>query len=217
MEKLQAAPATSDAYVAVDVVSLRPMMGMIQMMAQQAPPEVQPLLEIPNLATAAELTFDVSSPSPITLVVHANDDASAERLESILKQSGSDAQMPPSENSAEATVAEDPVAKAVAAYSKRFKETFVAPKREGSKLTFFQTDGADAHEKQLVLATMLGLAIGKASSMLEAQHGPPGMPPGAPFGEGGPTPQGAPGEEGRAPQGVPTDQQRPGSEPRGHR
>ena len=200
LDRVLAAPADSDAYLAVDVVSLRPMMGMVQMYAQQLPPDAQQFLEIPNLASAAELTLSAASPNPVTLVVHANDDASAEQLESLI-QKGIQMQQAQLEAEAATGDAGDPVAQAWSAYSKRTSGDW-APQREGAKLTFFRTDGADARERQLVLAATLGYLAGKISAAM-AMGGT--EQPGGDF-------PGIPGEEGMLPPGAGRDGERPGED-----
>ena len=57
LDRVRDVPAGSDLYVAIDVATLRPLIQMAMAQARaQAPPDVQPLLDAPNLIAAAELT-----------------------------------------------------------------------------------------------------------------------------------------------------------------
>ncbi len=167
IDRVHAAPPGSDLYVAVDVAALRPLMAVGLMQAAQqlppgTPPEVQQFFEAPNLISAAELTFNVSASGPMSLVVHANDDASAERLEQLvdagmqLYQSQLKAQM-----AAQAT-GDDPIAQAMARYMERMSVQWAdsfRPQREGAKLTFFKTEGDDPAKQQLTQVAVIGILV----------------------------------------------------------
>ncbi|MEX0641937.1 MAG: DUF1559 domain-containing protein, partial [Pirellulales bacterium] len=167
IDRVHAAPAGSDLFAAVDVAAIRPVMAMGLMAAAQkmplgAPPEVQQLFEAPNLISAAELTINLSGNGSTSLVVHANDEASAERLEQLvdsemkLYQSQMKGQM-----AAQAT-GDDPVAQAMSRYMERMSSRQMEafhPTREGAQLTFFKSDSTNSQQQQLTQVAIIGILV----------------------------------------------------------
>ena len=75
--RLANVPAGDDLYVAADIAALRPLIAIALMQAKDVPPELKPLLDMPNLISSVDLTFNLTHEAPSQLIVHANDDASA--------------------------------------------------------------------------------------------------------------------------------------------
>jgi hypothetical protein len=154
----------NDLYAAVDIESLRPliMMGLAQVQAQgQVPPDAQPFLEVPNLLKAAELTLNLAG-APISFVVHANDEADAEKLESLVAEANRKSQEHMKAQFAQFAMSEDPVERALAQYMERvsgsWSERF-APQRDGATLVYFKTDGENAGQQQLLSIAVIGILV----------------------------------------------------------
>jgi type II secretory pathway pseudopilin PulG len=167
IDRVLAAPAGSDLYAAVDMAAIRPLMaiGLLQAAQQMppgTPPEVQQFFEAPNLISAAELTLNFSTSGPVALVVHANDDAAAEKLESMvdtgmkLYQGQLQAQM------AAQAASGDSIQQALAQYTERMSGQWAStfrPTREGAALTFFKTDGEAGAQQQLTQVAIIGILV----------------------------------------------------------
>jgi hypothetical protein len=163
LDRVKSVPAGNDLYVAVDVGSLRPliMLGLAQAQAQgEIPPDVQPFLEAPNLISAAELTLNLSG-APMSLVVHANDDGDAQKLQSLLADASETYQERMSEAFAQQAASDDPVEQATARYMQRVSGRWVEPfmpERDGASLTFFKSEG-DASQQQLTNVAIIGILV----------------------------------------------------------
>jgi hypothetical protein len=163
LDRVRNVPAGSDLYVAVDVATLRPLiqMGLMQARAQ-APPDVQPLLDAPNFIAAAELTVNLSAPGSTSLVMHGNDEAAAQQLETLLSDASRKYQEKMRAQFAEQAASEDPVQRAFAQYAERvsgkWSEPFM-PKRAGSSLTFFETDSRQDAKQQLTTVAVIGILV----------------------------------------------------------
>jgi hypothetical protein len=162
-DRVRQNPAGSDLYLAVDIAAVRPMAGMyLGMMKAQVPPDVQPFFDLPNLLAAAELTVNLTADGPTSLVAHANDDAAAEQVMTLLNDASEKYKSNLKAQLAEQASSEDPVERAWAAYAERVSNNWmspVMPVRDGSKLTIFHSDGLDESQKRMVVAG-LGIAAG---------------------------------------------------------
>jgi hypothetical protein len=153
----------NDLYAAIDIESLRPliMMGLAQAQGK-VPPDLQPLLEVPNLLSAAELTFNLSG-APISLVAHANDEADAQKLEALMAEANRKSQEQLKAQFAQYAMSEDPVERALAQYMERVSGTWserFAPQREGASLVYFRTDADDSsQQKQLLNVAVIGILV----------------------------------------------------------
>jgi hypothetical protein len=162
IDRVRGAAAGSDLYVAVDLASLRPFMEMGIAQAQSTgkiPPEATKFLEIPKLVSAAELTLNVSSPGMTSLVIHANDDAAAGQLETLLNQASQQNQDAATNNrySREQPQGYDAISQAMAQYQERMAQPF-RPQRVGTSITLFQLDGHNPAQQQLVNLAIGGVA-----------------------------------------------------------
>lgn len=161
IDRVQSVPAGSDLYMAVDVASLRPMiqMGMAQA-AANVPDEAKPFLEMPNLIAAAELTVNISSAGPISLVAHANDEAAAQQVETIILDSLQKYQERGRAQFAAQAASDDPIQRAFAQYNERLSSHWVSrltPQREGASLTLFKTE--DASKQQVASIAVIGILV----------------------------------------------------------
>jgi prepilin-type processing-associated H-X9-DG protein len=136
-------------------------MGLAQA-ASQLPENVRPLMEIPNLLAAAELTLNLTGPGPTSLVMHANNEEDAAKLETILNETSRKFQEDLKAQLA-ANPSEDPLERAVGEYALRMtaKQMEMLPKRDGTKFTYFHSDGLDESQKKMLVA-----GLGMAGSML---------------------------------------------------
>jgi mono/diheme cytochrome c family protein len=162
LDRAHAAPAGGDLYVAVDLASLRPFIEMGIAQAQtsgKVPPEATKYLEIPKLISAAELTFNMSTPGTTSLVIHANDDAAAGQLETLLNEASSNQNQDAYSNpyGREQSESYNPVSQAWTQYTERMAQPF-RPQRSGSSITLFQLDGQNPAQQQLVNIAIGGLA-----------------------------------------------------------
>ncbi len=164
LDRVRQAPAGSDLYVAIDVASLRPMAGMYLGMAKtQAPADFQPFFDLPNFITAAELTLNLSGSGPTSLVAHADDEAAAEQVMTLIADANQKYQANLKAQLAEQAASEDPIERAFAQYAERVSAKWMTPfmpTRDGASLTLFHRDGLDESQKMMLVA-----AIGIAAAM----------------------------------------------------
>jgi hypothetical protein len=159
LDRVRGVPAGSDVYVAVDVAALK---GLFQMGLAQAgsqlPPDMQPLMELPNLISAAELTVNFTTTGPTSLVVHANDEAAAQQVETLLNTISAKYQENLKAQLSEQAASADPIERAWAQYIERVSagSSQFMPTREGSTLTLFHRDAMTEEEKKLII-NMVGM------------------------------------------------------------
>lgn len=175
IDRLRDVPAGYDLYLAVDIASLRPLIQMATSgMPAEIPANIKPLLDAPNLTAAAELTFNISTPGPTSLVLHANDDAAAQQLETMLQDAAKKYQ--PAAPEAEQVAFDDPVAQAMMHYRERLSRPFT-PQRNGASVTLFHLDGQTPGQQQLAAVAVIGAAIALTAPALqkarEATQPPP--------------------------------------------
>ena len=162
--------AGSDLYLAVDLATLRPLIGAgLAMAAAQVPPEMQPFLEAPNLMSLVELTLNLSNSGPTSLVIRANDEAAAQRL---VKLAGDAVDLWRQQMLAavEAEMAragneDDPIAQAYLRYMKRMAEMPVESlpiEQDGTTVTVFHAVAGDSQQQQLVTVAVIGVLVGAA-------------------------------------------------------
>lgn len=168
LDRVRNVPDGSDFYLTVDVAMLRPMINPILAMVvmkqgDKFPEELRPLLETPNLISAAELTFNLSNTKPSSLVVHGNDEASAQKLQSIVDHTLELAQADMKADIAKQFGSDDPVERAYANYMQRMSDQwidFIRPVRQESTLTIFRTSDNDpATQLQLTNTAVIGVLV----------------------------------------------------------
>jgi hypothetical protein len=191
IERLNAVAPNSDLYLGIDIARLRPFIQMaLPQAAAKTPPQFKELLELPNLIAQAELTVNVSNPGPTSLVLHCNDDAAAQKLETIMQQmrqrfDGADQSEQPAANT--------PAAQAAARYFQRLMQPF-QPQRSGADITVFNLDGQNPAHQQLVSFGVTFVSLGAAAGIQAAQQA--GMQAQGARNAGGPSAAGAPGQFG---------------------
>jgi hypothetical protein len=159
IDRLNTAPAGSDLYVALDLASLRPFleMGMAQAKASgKVPPQGEKFLELPKLISAAELTLNLTGAGPMSLVVHANDEAAAQQLETLLNEVSNNPTAAPTDRYAAES---DPVAQAITQYVERFSQPF-KPQLNGTSVTLFRVEAQSAAHQQLASLAVFGIGAG---------------------------------------------------------
>jgi hypothetical protein len=157
--------------VAVVVATLRPLVNPLIAMAvakegKDFPEEMRPLLEAPNLIAAAELTLNVTNAKSSSLVVHSNDEASAQKLESIVDQVAKFYQAQMKAETDKLLASKDPIEHAYGQYMQRISEewtTAATPVRQGATFTLFRTPETTSPEyqqqQQLMNIAVIGVLV----------------------------------------------------------
>lgn len=161
MDRVHNLPGGNDLYVALDVATLRPMISpllamVVMQQGEKFPAQFRPLLETPNLISAAELTFNLSNVGPSSLAVHCNDEASARKLQSIVDSVLESAQAEMKAEIAAQLESDNPVERAYGSYLQRMSEQWIdviRPDREGPTLIVFRTMGGEAAGQQQLTST----------------------------------------------------------------
>jgi hypothetical protein len=145
-------------YLALDVAAIRPLM---QMGLAQVPPSVQPaakqFLDALNLVTSAELTVNVVTPGPTSLVVQGNDEPAAQQIETMLQEA---AQKMRTTGTPEqpGPPADDPVQQAMGRYKERMLQ-HLQPLRNGTSVTCMKIDGQDPSQRLIIGIAMAQLTV----------------------------------------------------------
>jgi type II secretory pathway pseudopilin PulG len=96
------------------------------------------------------------------LVVHGNDEAGAQQLETLLSDASRKYQEKMRANFAEQAASEDPVERAFAQYAERvsgrWSEPFM-PTRSGTSLTFFNVENQQNAQQQLTTVAVIGILV----------------------------------------------------------
>jgi hypothetical protein len=165
-------PGGNDLYLAVDVTALQPLMqmGMAQAPAK-LPPQAKQAVEALKTVSAAELTLNLVAAGPVSLVVHANDEAAAQQIEAFLQEGVKQYQTPP--NPA-APGGDDTIQQAMGRYKERMSKAIV-PSRNGVVVTCLHIDAQDQAQRQFVGGVIAGYAAASAMPMMQkAPMAPPG-------------------------------------------
>jgi hypothetical protein len=188
-------PGGNDLYLAVDVTALQPLMqiGMAQAPAKM-PPQAKQAMEALKTVSAAELTLNLVAAGPVSLVVHANDEAAAQQIEAFLQEGVKQYQTPPSPGG---PGGDDTIQQAMGRYKERMSKAIV-PSRNGTVVTCLHIDAQDQAQRQFVGGLIAGYAAASAMPMMQkapmaapAPTGDPNaVPPqaAAPAGAGGAPP-----------------------------
>ncbi len=163
VDRIRSVPGGNDLYAVVDIESLRPILQLVLAQAQaNVPPDYQQFLQAPNLMKAYELTFNLSG-HPIAMVLHANDEAAAQQLETLVAESNRKSQEQLKAVFAAQATSEDPVQRALAQYVERLSNSWMegfAPQREGASLVYFKSGGENsAEQKQLLNVAFMGVLV----------------------------------------------------------
>ncbi len=168
MDRIREMPEGSDLFVAVDVASLRPLLSMfLAQVPADAPPAAKQLSEVPNLVSAAELTLNVSNPGPMSLVFQCDDDAAAQKLETILHDIKQEANIA---NPTEQPGAHTSTMQAVTRYMDRVLQPF-QPQRNGNSITCFRLEKQNPGHQQLVSSmVVLYASLAAVAPFLKTKH-----------------------------------------------
>lgn len=190
LDRVREVPAGSDLYLAVDVASLR---GVVPLMLGQAqitmPPDAKQVLDS---AAALELTVNLVTRGPISMVVHCNDEAAAQQIEAFLSAAKQNfAAASPGEQPA----GENPIEQAKAQFRERMYQRF-QPQRNGASITCLNIAAEDPVQPQLFGIVVGAILATKAAPAIEAAQQAVGQSPGGP---GIPTTEGSPAPPSAAP------------------
>jgi hypothetical protein len=163
VERAQKVTGGNDLYAAVNVTSLRPLvqLGLAQS-REPIPPQAKPFLDALNLIDTAELTVNLSKAGTTSLVAHANDEAAAEQIETLLADAAAQYKEQMTAALAKQKESDDPVERATAQYAERMSGRWTQPfmpTREGADLVFFRADGSNSQQQQLVSVAVIGILV----------------------------------------------------------
>lgn len=168
VEHAGALPGGHDLYAVVDIAALRPMivpwLGVAAIRQGDAfPEEAKPLLEVPNLISAADLAINITNSSPTLLALHANDAKSADRLEELYSLAKQIQQKRALEGAAQLQQSNDPIRQAFGKYIERVTKANVEVhhwERRGDNLILLKVESGDhSAQTQLVLAAVGGIVV----------------------------------------------------------
>src|SRR5690606_1773783 len=113
--------------------------------------------------SSIDLAFNITNPGPTLLVIHANDAASADRLEALYDLAQEIQRKNTAKNAAELQKSDDPIQRAFGDYLERISKSNFEPykyQRHGDDLILFQLDGSDTSpQNQLVLVAVSGILV----------------------------------------------------------
>jgi hypothetical protein len=157
------APGGSDLYVAVSVTMLRPLMQMgLAQSREPIPPDAKPFLDALNLIDAAELTLNLSRPGTTSLVAYANDEAAAQKVETLISEAAAKVKEKMSADVAKLKASEDPIERAMAQYTERVSGRWAQPfmpQRAGAQLTFISVENGNSQQQQMMNVAVVGILV----------------------------------------------------------
>jgi prepilin-type processing-associated H-X9-DG protein len=168
VDRVSGLPSGDDLYAVVDVASLRPIVGPLLKAAvaqpnANFPEEARPFLEVLDLVSAVDLSVNLTNKNPSILAIHANDAASADRLEQLYDLAKAMQRKQALEGAAQLKQSQDPIQRAVGNYVERVSQmTSDAYKieRRGENLILFQTTLVDGSpQNQLVMVAVTGILV----------------------------------------------------------
>jgi prepilin-type processing-associated H-X9-DG protein len=168
LERVAGLPGGNDLYAMIDVESLRPLIvpWMNVAVAQKEvnfPEEAKPFLEIPNLIASIDLAFNITNPGPTLLALHADNAASADRLEALYDLAQDLQRQNAAKNAAELQKSNDPIQRAFGDYLERMsKSNFDTYKyqRHDDDLILFEIDGSNTSpQNQMIIVAVTGILV----------------------------------------------------------
>lgn len=168
LDRVRELPGGDDLYAVVDVASLRPLVvpWMNVAVAQQRdqfPAEAKPFLEIPDLVASVDLALNITNSSPTVMVIHANDAASADKLDSLYELGMELQRKQARAEAAQLLASHDPLERAMGKYIERMSNTSVDAykyERHGDDLILFELSAANSSpQAQLVMVAMSGVLV----------------------------------------------------------
>jgi hypothetical protein len=188
IDRVREVPSGSDLYAAIDVASLRGAVPLFMgTMGKSLPPAAQQAVSIlqPWLdqTAAMELTVNLVTRGPVAFVLHGNDEAAAQQLETMMTavtdkvNAATPGEQPPEI---------DPFAQARTQYVERMKQR-IRPQRNGTSVTWLRIESDDPLQPQL-----FGMVVGAALVGIGQSSTQP-VPPSAVPPPSGPETAAAPG------------------------
>ncbi len=168
LERLGELPGGDDLYAVVDVAALRPLVVpwlnvAVMQQREKFPEEAKPFLELPNLISAIDLAFNITNRSPTLLALHANDAASADRLEKLYDLGQELQRKNAAASAAKLQQSDDPIERAFGKYVERMANTTTETykyERSGDNLVLFQMTGTDGSpQSQLIMIAVVGMLV----------------------------------------------------------
>ncbi|MGD9636218.1 MAG: DUF1559 domain-containing protein, partial [Pirellulales bacterium] len=158
----------NDLYAMIDVESLRPLIvpWLSVAVAQKGvnfPAEAKPFLELPNLIAAIDLAFNVTNSSPTLLAIHANDAASADKIESLYHLAEDMQRKNVATEAAKLQQSDDPIQRALGKYLERMSKSNVETytyQRHGDDLILLKIDSSTASpQNQMIIVAVTGILV----------------------------------------------------------
>jgi type II secretory pathway pseudopilin PulG len=165
VERIRDVPAGDDLYLACDLTAFRPLIALALAAAPKIPDEVRPYVDMPNLIDSAELSFNLTHDAVTQLIVHANDEASAEKLLERTKAAGQLWQDKFTEQMRQEVAKnpemQGPIGDAYLKYLDRIRH---APpqwqmERAGSDISLFHFRPGNTPQQQLVMIAVIGILV----------------------------------------------------------
>ena len=163
-EWLATGPADDFAALA-DLQMLRPLIQMgVAGAALEVPPEYHKFLDVPALLSRIEARLNVSGAGPVELVVDANDETDAVRVEELIDDAFELYEAQVAAMAEELLASDDPVEQAMGRYQLRVAPAMAEnfrPQREGSRFTLFTTEGMSDNPRanQLMAIATVGILV----------------------------------------------------------
>jgi type II secretory pathway pseudopilin PulG len=178
LKRIREVPAGDDLYLACDLAAFRPHIAMALASAPKIPDEAKPYLDMPNLIDGAELSLNLTHDAISQLIVHANDEASAEKLITQAKAAG-DAWQDQFAEQMRQEVAKNPALQGPIgdAYLKYLNRIRHSPppslwhmEHAGSDITLFQFHGGNSPQQQLVTVSVIGILVALLLPAIQASR-----------------------------------------------
>ena len=150
-----------DLLVIVDATTIRPFINMGLAQAK-LPPELTPLLQIPNLLKLVELRLNLSRSAVSELVITANDEEDAAKIIEIYNAARQTMSDKVAEESRKALASDDPVEQAAGRYSQRMSKMWDSQFRltqDKNRVVLFQGDFSKSEGNQLTYAATMGVLV----------------------------------------------------------
>jgi type II secretory pathway pseudopilin PulG len=167
IERLRDLPAGDDIYLASDVAAFRPLIALSIANAPKIPDEVRPYVEMPNLIECAELSINLTHDAVSQLIIHANDEASADKLVAQAKTAGEMWQDKIIEQMrgevAKNPAMQGPIGDAYLKYLERIRHAQQPAlwhlERAGSDISLFNFRPGNSPQQQLVMVAVIGILV----------------------------------------------------------
>ena len=162
LKAIAAAAQRDDLIVLLDLAAVRPF---IQMGIAQAnmPPEAEPLVDVVNLVSRAELRINLSGSGATELAVTANDEADAEAILQIYNDYKQKAMAIASRESQRLLASDDPIERALGRYQQRMQkmgDESLQLQAEDDRIVLFRLDPSNSKQnQQLVYAATVGVLV----------------------------------------------------------